>query len=108
MNLAAVGVIGFANAAHSKVGARPPSVSISTHDHQALQRSTYPKLLFYGEPGALVSPEFAERFAVGLKNCRAINLGPGAHYLQEDHADAIGAALAPWIGEIANGSRRAA
>ena len=50
----------------------------------------------------------AEQFAGELKNCGAINLGPGAHYLQEDHADAIGAALAPWIGEIANGSRQAA
>jgi haloalkane dehalogenase len=82
--------------------------AMSEHDQQALRRSTYPKLLFYGEPGALVSPEFAVEFAGELKNCRAINLGPGAHYLQEDHADAIGATLAPWIGEIANRSRRAA
>ena len=72
---------------------------MSTHDHKALQASTYPKLLFYGEPGALVSPDFAERFASTLHNCRAINLGPGAHYLQEDHADAIGAALAGWMAE---------
>jgi haloalkane dehalogenase len=87
----------------------PADVSaMSRHDHEALQQSTYPKLLFYGEPGALVSPEFAVEFAGGLKNCRAINLGPGAHYLQEDHSDAIGAALAPWIGEIARASRQAA
>jgi haloalkane dehalogenase len=82
--------------------------AISTHDHEALRRSTFPKLLFYAEPGALVSPEFAVEFAAGLKNCRAINLGPGAHYLQEDHADTIGAALAPWIGEIARAARKAA
>ena len=82
-------------------------VAMSRHDHEALRNSTYPKLLFYAEPGALVAPEFAVEFAGGLKNCRAINLGPGAHYLQEDHADAIGAALAPWIGEIA-GKRKAA
>jgi len=82
--------------------------AMSRHDHEALQRSTYPKLLFYGEPGALVSPEFAVAFADGLQNCRAINLGPGLHYLQEDHADAIGAALASWIGEIASTSRQAA
>lgn len=82
--------------------------AMSRHDHEALQRSTYPKLLFYGEPEALVSPEFAVAFADGLQNCRAINLGPGLHYLQEDHADAIGAALASWIGEIASTSRQAA
>ncbi|TKB30722.1 MAG: haloalkane dehalogenase, partial [Mesorhizobium sp.] len=34
-------------------------------------------------------------------NCRLIDLGPGAHYLQEDHADRIGAAIAGWIPEIA-------
>jgi haloalkane dehalogenase len=74
--------------------------AMSEHDHKALQRSTYPKLLFYAEPGALVSPDFAERFAKTLNNCQAINLGPGAHYLQEDHAGAIGAALAGWIPHI--------
>jgi haloalkane dehalogenase len=74
--------------------------AMSEHDHKALQRSTYPKLLFYAEPGALVSPDFAERFANTLNNCQVINLGPGAHYLQEDHADAIGAALANWIPEV--------
>jgi len=74
--------------------------AISEHDHKALRASTYPKLLFCGEPGALVSPEAAQEFAAGLKNCRAVNLGPGAHYLQEDHADAIGTALARWIPQI--------
>ena len=75
--------------------------AISEHDHRALRLSTYPKLLFHGEPGALVSPEFVKEFAASLQNCRLINLGPGAHYLQEDHADAIGAALASWIPEVA-------
>jgi haloalkane dehalogenase len=85
---------------------QPSDVSaMSEHDHKALQRSTYPKLLFYAEPGALVSPDFAARFAKTLNNCRAINLGPGAHYLQEDHAEAIGAALAGWIPEIVAAAR---
>jgi haloalkane dehalogenase len=88
------------------IDGQPPDVhAMSEHDHKALQGSTYPKLLFYGEPGALVSPGFAERFAKTLNNCQAINLGPGAHYLQEDHADAIGAALAGWIPEIAAAAR---
>jgi haloalkane dehalogenase len=65
--------------------------------HAALSHSTYPKLLFVGDPGALVAPAFAERFAKGLKNCRVIHLGPGAHYLQEDHPQAIGAALQHWL-----------
>jgi len=37
--------------------------------HEALARSRYPKLLFVGNPGALVSPGFAQAFAAGLPNC---------------------------------------
>ncbi|MER9047511.1 haloalkane dehalogenase [Mesorhizobium sp. M0923] len=79
--------------------------AISEHDHWALRASSYPKLLFSGDPGALVSPQAAREFAAGLKNCRLIDLGPGAHYLQEDHADKIGTAIAEWIPEIATESR---
>jgi haloalkane dehalogenase len=57
--------------------------------HAALARSTYPKLLFAGEPGALVSPAFAQDFAARLIDCRVVQLGPGAHYLQEDHPERI-------------------
>jgi haloalkane dehalogenase len=76
--------------------------------HAALAASRYPKLLFAGSPGALVSPVFAERFAAGLHNCRLVQLGAGAHYLQEDHPAAIGLAVAGWIAEAESGQRRAA
>ena len=85
---------------------KPADVAaISAHDHRALSVSTYPKLLFHGDPGALVSPEEARTFAARLTNCDVINLGPGAHYLQEDHADAIGVALQDWIPAIVTRSR---
>jgi len=74
--------------------------AVSERDHAALRASTYPKLLFCGDPGALISPAEADRFAAGLHDCRLINLGPGAHYLQEDHPGAIGTALRDWLGEI--------
>src|SRR5437667_7869110 len=35
--------------------------------HRALAESSYPKLLFAGDPGALVSPAFAKSFASRLK-----------------------------------------
>jgi len=79
--------------------------AISEHDHRALWLSTYPKLLFAGDPGALIAPQAAREFAAGLKNCRFVNLGPGAHYLQEDHADAIGDVIAGWLPEVAAASR---
>ena len=68
--------------------------------HIALRASRYPKLLFVGDPGALVSPAFAQQFAAALHDCRVVPLGAGAHYLQEDHHEAIGRAVADWIAGI--------
>jgi haloalkane dehalogenase len=65
--------------------------------HQALAASRYPKLLFAGNPGALIAPDFAERFAAGLHDCEFVQLPSGAHYLQEDHPEEIGRAIAGWI-----------
>jgi haloalkane dehalogenase len=68
--------------------------------HAALAASVYPKLLFVGEPGALVSPDFAARFAALLHACDVVPLGNGKHYLQEDHPDLIGRSVARWIESI--------
>lgn len=61
--------------------------------HAALRQSTYPKMLFVGEPGALVSPCFARNFAATLDNCEVVQLGAGAHYLQGDHPAVIAAGV---------------
>ena len=73
--------------------------------HRALAHSSYPKLLFTGNPGVLVSPAFAQAFAKGLKNLRVVQLGPGRHYLQEDHAEVIGATINEWLIGLGLGSR---
>jgi len=65
--------------------------------HRALAQSDYAKLLFVGDPGALISPAFAEGFAKGLKNCRVVQLTTGVHFLQEDHPDVIGANIKEWL-----------
>jgi haloalkane dehalogenase len=75
--------------------------AMSERDQGALRASTYPKLLFSADPGALISPARAKAFAAELRNCRHIDLGPGAHFLQEDHPDAIGQALHAWLKETA-------
>ena len=72
--------------------------------HRALAQSSYPKLLFVGNPGALISPAFAESFAKGLKHCRVVQLSSGIHYLQEDHPDVIGANVKEWLIELGVGS----
>jgi haloalkane dehalogenase len=68
--------------------------------HAALAQSTYPKLLFAAEPGALVAPAFAEALAGKLKDCRFVKLGDGIHFLQEDHPETIGRSVAAFIAEV--------
>jgi haloalkane dehalogenase len=68
---------------------------------RALAKSSYPKLLFAGNPGALVTPEFAQKFAQSLQNCKLVQLDSGSHYLQEDQPEEIGAAIHDWIAELA-------
>ena len=72
--------------------------------HAALRASTFPKLLFTGNPGALVSPEFGKRFASSLRNCEDVELSSGLHYLQEDHPETIGLEVARWIERHQSGS----
>lgn len=72
--------------------------------HRALAESEYPKLLFAGDPGALISPAFAEGFVKGLKNCRLVKLSSGLHYLQEDHPEEIGNGVREWLVEMGIGS----
>jgi haloalkane dehalogenase len=74
--------------------------SVIEEAHRTLAQSSYPKLLFAGDPGALVSPAFADRFASGLKRCKVVHIGPGIHYLQEDNPVAIGSALYEWLTEL--------
>jgi len=72
--------------------------------HRALAQSSYPKLLFVGNPGALISPPFAQSFARGLKNCRVVQLRTGIHYLQEDHPEVIGTEIREWLAAVGVGS----
>jgi haloalkane dehalogenase len=82
------------------IAGQPADVCLTMEQAQrALAESLYPKLLFAGDPGAFVSPAYAESFARGLENCRVVQLGSGLHYLQEDHPDVIGANVKEWLTE---------
>jgi haloalkane dehalogenase len=70
--------------------------------HRALAAARYPKLLFAGNPGALVSPTQAVAFGASLQQCTVVQLGGGAHYLQEDHPETIGRFTAAWIASVEN------
>lgn len=62
-----------------------------------LRTSAVPKLLFWGTPGILVTPAAAARHAREMPNLRAVDIGPGLHYLQEDNPDLIGRSIAEWL-----------
>src|SRR5262249_19056340 len=60
--------------------------------------SPLPKLFLNGEPGAVltgVNRDFGRRWP----NQREVSVA-GAHFLQEDSPDVIGAAISEWIGGI--------
>nr|6Y9G_A Chain A, Ancestral haloalkane dehalogenase AncHLD5 [synthetic construct]6Y9G_B Chain B, Ancestral haloalkane dehalogenase AncHLD5 [synthetic construct] len=69
-----------------------------------LATSDVPKLLFYAEPGALISPEQVEWCRENLPNLEVVHVGPGLHFLQEDQPDAIGQAIADWLQRLASRS----
>ncbi|HWP91283.1 MAG TPA: haloalkane dehalogenase [Thermodesulfobacteriota bacterium] len=61
-----------------------------------LQRTDLPKLLFYGNPGALIKAPVLEWCKQNLRHLKTVDIGPGIHYLQEDNPHFIGRELASW------------
>ena len=55
-----------------------------------------PKLLFYAEPGGIISESTVAWCRENFKNLDTVNIGPGIHYLQEDNPHLIGSELARW------------
>jgi haloalkane dehalogenase len=70
---------------------------IVTDYNQWLQETETPKLLFYARPGGLINASMVDWSEANLKNLETVDLGQGIHYLQEDHPQTIGKALANWI-----------
>lgn len=62
-----------------------------------LKTSPVPKLLFWGTPGILVTPDDAARYARDWPATRTVDIGAGLHYLQEDQPDLIGTTIAAWL-----------
>lgn len=80
------------------IDGKPADVhNIVTDYNQWLQQTEVPKLLFYATPGAITNASVVEWSEANLKNLQTVDLGQGIHFLQEDHPEAIGKALANWI-----------
>ncbi len=80
------------------IGGEPADVTaLLSMAHDALRASVYPKILFVGDPGALVSPDQARQLAATLTKAELVQLPGGRHYLQEDFPERIGKEITRWI-----------
>ena len=64
---------------------------------QKLQESDLPKLLFYANPGGIITPAVLDWCKQNFKNLLTVDIGAGIHYLQEDNPHKIGEELAKWL-----------
>jgi haloalkane dehalogenase len=78
-------------------GSPPDTYAMAVAYNDWLLETDTPKLFFSVEPGSLMPPERAAWYRKRLKACRSVPLGRGAHYVQEDHPDAIGREIAAWL-----------
>ena len=65
-----------------------------------LYSTDMPKLMLHVAPGALMPPPVVEYVKANASNLEDVFLGPGVHFVQEDHPDAIGSALRSWIDRL--------
>ena len=75
--------------------------TMATAYHEWLLASETPKIFFYAAPGFFIPPERAAFYRAHLKSCRAVDLGRGVHWLQEDHPEQIGREIAAWLPTLA-------
>ena len=61
-----------------------------------LGKSDVPKLLLYAQPGAIMREPLVEWCRKNVRNLKAVDIGPGVHFVQEDHPHEIGEAIAQW------------
>lgn len=67
---------------------------------QWLQQTELPKLMFYGNPGAIITAPVVEMAKQTLKNLSTVDIGEGVHYLQEDNPHLIGSEIAEWYKKL--------
>lgn len=63
---------------------------------QKLQVSDLPKILFFGNPGAIINSPDVDWCKQHIKNLEVVDIGEGLHYVQEDNPHMIGRELAKW------------
>jgi haloalkane dehalogenase len=77
-------------------GEPPEIIEIIEESATWLAQSAVPKLLLTFEPGALLDAAAVERVSAKMANLELRKIGPGLHYVQEDHPREIGEAVRDW------------
>lgn len=79
------------------IGGEPKDViAVIEQNAEWLSASDVPKLLLAFEPGIAISARSVEWCRTKFKNLEIENIGPGLHFVQEDHPESIGDAVKNW------------
>ena len=62
-----------------------------------LYSSPLPKLYFYATPGAVNPAPVTQYVIANTSNLQSVDIGAGAHFLQEDNPHTIGRSLSDWV-----------
>jgi len=65
-----------------------------------LQKSKLPKLFFYAHPGAILKANDVAWIKKNIPNVKAVDIGSGIHFIQEDNPHKIGSELAKWYQKL--------
>jgi haloalkane dehalogenase len=71
-------------------------VAIIEEGTRWLAEHPMPKLLLTFDPGVLITRRAARWCRDRMRNLETRNIGPGLHYVQEDHPQAIAEAVKDW------------
>lgn len=83
------------------IAGAPVDIWAMAQAYQAwLFETDIPKLFFWADPGAIISPARAAFLSRELKACKSVPLGAGRHFVQEDHPERIGQEIATWLGTL--------
>ncbi|KAI8271140.1 hypothetical protein K4K58_000015 [Colletotrichum sp. SAR11_239] len=83
------------------IGGQPADVAEMADKYMAwLLKTELPKLFFWVTPGGTIGEEKAAELMEKLRNTRSVYLGPGVHFVQEDHPHAIGREISQWLSAI--------
>ena len=76
------------------------NVAVVAEYRDWLTRTEIPKLMFYAHPGGIIDDRRAQWCREHLPNLRAVDIGDGIHFLQEDNPELIGSELARWYASL--------